>query len=360
MPLIKYRDYRAKPVSREVIRLTNEILEEYAEQGLDLTLRQLHYQFVRRDIYPEEWVDVAYNERLGLDPETKNTQKNYDRLSDVIAAAREAGMVDWDAIKDRGRKVSRFSHWRDATHFIQRVVRQFAIDMWADQPQRVEVWVEKDALSQVIEQAADPFDVPTFAAKGYASASSLWEAAHNRFLQWAQTGQDIVVLHLADHDPSGVHMTEDLQKRLNMYSRHYGELKPCHVTVRRIALTLAQVEQYNPPPNPAKESDSRKPAYVRQFGVEQSWELDALDPPVLIALIREAIQEEMDAEKYEARRASEQQQTRHLKLVAAHWEEVTEFLDDEFSSDDDGAVPDIFDDLDEDDEDDDDEDDEED
>ena len=329
MPRLQYAKYKPKPVAASVIRTCDEILTRYARRGMDLTLRQLHYQLVAHDLYPDEWIDAAYNRKMGLDPNTKNTQKNYDRLGNIVSRAREAGMLDWDHIKDRGRSVSKFPHWGDPADFIKKVTKQFNLDMWEDQPKRVEVWVEKDALSQVIEQAADPFDVPTFATKGYMSSSSAWDAAHNRFRKWADREQEVVIIHLADHDPSGVHMTKDVEERIELYGRGYrDEHKPLQLQVERLALTLDQVEEHNPPPNPAKESDSRMPAYVAEFGITTSWELDALDPEVLVNMIQDAIQSHLDMDLYNARRAQEEHDEEMLKTVADHWDAVVELLED--------------------------------
>jgi hypothetical protein len=85
-----------------------------------------------------------------------------------------------------------------------------------------------------------------------------------------EAGQDVVVLHLGDHDPSGLDMTRDLRDRLSLYSR-------AAVDVQRVALNMDQVGVFNPPPNFAKESDKRFEAYRRQYG-DQCWELDALPP----------------------------------------------------------------------------------
>lgn len=53
--------------------------------------------------------------------------------------------------------------------------------------------------------------------------------------------------------------------------------------------TMAQVRQYNPPPNPAKISDPRAADYIAKHG-NQSWEVDALPPRVLGELITRAVQ----------------------------------------------------------------------
>ena len=101
-----------------------------------------------------------------------------------------------------------------------------------------------------------------------------------------------MVVYLGDHDPSGLDMSRDIQDRLQLMT--YG----MEVDVQRLALNFDQVEDYQPPPNPAKLQDSRAAAYIGLYGME-SWELDALEPQVLDGLISGAIEQFMDLDLYE-------------------------------------------------------------
>jgi hypothetical protein len=321
MPRIKYQDYKPKPTARRLIEDCDQILIEYNNNGFDLTLRQLYYQLVSRDLLPDEWAD---------DAGVKNRMESYNKLKQIIARARDAGMLDWEHIKDRTRAVSEYTHYRDLREFIRRFAPQFVMDMWKDQPRRVQVWYEKAALMQIVEQAADPFDVPTFACRGYGSASSYWEAGQ-RFLEYGNElrPQEVVIIHLGDHDPSGIHMTEDILERIRTYATPWGDF-PDNIDFRveRIALNRDQVDEYQPPPDPAKLTDPRAPAYIELHG-DQSWELDALDPQVLTELIQGAVQEEMNVTLYNRARQREAQLKNQLREVANNWDEVIEFLRDE-------------------------------
>lgn len=276
MPRIRYVDWRPSAKSIQIVKQANEILAEYARQGYDLTLRQLYYQFVARDLLP-------------------NKQASYDMLGQVVSQARDAGLIDWDQIKDRGRSLRGLPHWTDGNDFIQSVAGQYHHDLWLGQPTRVQVWVEKDALSGIVARAANAWDCTYFANKGYVSASSIWEAAQGMLNATnGDTGiRRWVVLHLGDHDPSGLDMTRDVEERLSLYATPWrdGYVRP-QVEVRRIALNMDQVQQYNPPPNPAKVTDSRFKAYQEEYG-DESWELDALEPSVLVDLIGEHIKAEI-------------------------------------------------------------------
>jgi hypothetical protein len=260
-------NFRAKTL--EVIETANTIIDEYKADGYDLTLRQLYYQFVARDIIP-------------------NSQREYNKLGTAINNGRLAGFIDWHSIVDRTRKHQENAHWDSPSEIIESAADSYAIDTRADQSDYLEVWVEKDALVGVIERACEPLDIGYLSCRGYVSQSAMWRAAM-RFKRQEQNGKDCtVLLHLGDHDPSGIDMTRDIQERLNMFGST--------VNVRRIALDMEQVEQYQPPPNPAKTTDSRYAKYIEDYGSE-SWELDALDPRIITDLITDKAADYTDETK---------------------------------------------------------------
>lgn len=303
MPLIAYRPPAFKPDTLAVIEQAVEICADYRRQGYDLTLRQLYYQFVSRDLIP-------------------NNDRSYKRLGSIVSDGRLAGLIDWDYIVDRGRNLYGTPHRDDPGQTIRIASYTHRLDKWEGQPNRVEVWVEKEALASVISRAASSRDVDYLACKGYMSQSEMW-AAGQRYLGYARAGQSVTVLHLGDHDPSGIDMTRDICDRLGEFTR--GEVD---LTVRRIALTRAQVDQYQPPPNPAKITDSRAVDYVRRHG-DESWELDALAPPVLVALINQHIDGLNDSAHYARRSSLEQEHRDLLTLAADRWDSVVDHLQED-------------------------------
>ena len=214
------------PASLDVIEQANEIIAEYLDQGFRLTLRQLYYQFVARALIP-------------------NTQRSYKRLGSIVSDGRRAGMIDWDAIEDRTRNLRSLATWNGPEEIVGACASQFRIDRWADQPCRVEVWIEKDALIGVVEGICEEWRVPYFSCRGYTSDSEIWGAAQ-RLAAHLSNGQRALVLHLGDHDPSGIDMTRDIRDRLALF----GETDK--ITVKRIALTMEQVDSTGPRPTPPK------------------------------------------------------------------------------------------------------------
>lgn len=287
MTMICYREINFRPATRELIDIANEIIEEYEDQGLNLTLRQLYYQFVARGYLA-------------------NTERNYKRLGDIVSDARMAGLISWTAIEDRTRFVRELPSWDNPAHIIRDAALGYRTDKWASQLRRVEVWIEKDALIGVIEGVCQELQVPCFSCRGYVSASELWRASR-RVRKSDDAGQETVILHLGDHDPSGVDMTRDIQDRLV----GFGVAAP----VVRIALTMEQIKALKPPPNPAKQTDARFADYAAKFG-EDSWELDALDPVYLVRLVRRSVEALRDEALWNKAVRREERQRKVLKKIS--------------------------------------------
>ena len=299
MPTIAYIDKTFTGKSLAIIDQANGICADYRRQGYDLTLRQLYYQFVARGYLA-------------------NKDTEYKRLGNIINDARLAGLLDWNYIVDRTRNLRGLSHWETPSSVIDSAAYGYRTDRWANQGHRVEVWIEKDALVGVIANACNRLDVPFFSCRGYTSQSELWGAGQ-RLARYSRLGQDPIVIHLGDHDPSGIDMTRDIGDRLALFG--------AEVTVRRIALNMDQVDQYQPPPNPAKLTDARATGYITRFGNE-SWELDALDPTTLDALITATIDDYRDPEQWDEDTDAMQADRDLLTEAASRWHEIASYLHD--------------------------------
>lgn len=303
--------------SLDVLHVALEVIEDYSAQGYTLSLRQLYYQLVSKNIVP-------------------NTEQSYSRVGNIIADARMAGLADWEMIEDRNRSTVKNNHWNGPRDIVQAAARQFRINRWETQPNYVEVMVEKQALEGVLEPVCRELDVPFTSNKGYSSVSMMFETGQRlkeRFSErvdsrkllgekWNEFGRfpireliekdwfpdkfyselsdaktplfsltkeaikegwpRIVILYMGDHDPSGIDMTRDVRERLSLFS-DYTPLE-----VHRLALNMEQIEELQPPENPAKMTDSRAKSYVEKFGTS-SWELDAVKPEQLAALVRNQI-----------------------------------------------------------------------
>lgn len=275
-----YISQNFKPATLDLIKTINGIVTEYVDQGYRLTVRQLYYQLVARGVI-------------------ENTIRSYKNAASVISDGRLAGLIDWDAIEDRTREFIRRSHWDTGGDILRSAAQSFHMDMWENQKSRVFVVVEKEALAGVLDRVCREFDVPLLAARGYPSGTVLREFSLSDLIPCIRSKQTPYILHLGDHDPSGLDMTRDLSERFAMFiaGRPAGDLGG---NLSRIALNMPQVEELKPPPNPAKTTDARYDGYRREFG-EESWELDALPPEYLSKLVRTHIKKHIDKKPWSER-----------------------------------------------------------
>ncbi|MGV8119502.1 MAG: hypothetical protein AB2L14_07020 [Candidatus Xenobiia bacterium LiM19] len=291
--------------SKEALQYVDRVNEILAGlQGYwPLTLRQVYYQLVAAG-------------------DIQNNTGQYNKLSRILTKARLSELVSWDAIEDRSRSTLSSYRWGDRDSYISAVTeylfKSYRRDLLQDQAQALEIWVEKDALSRVCERSADPYGVPVIVARGFSSISYVHEC-RKRILENIGNGHNTVILYFGDLDPSGWEMLpamlETLQREMNL-----GDL----VTGVRCALKLDQVNFYNLPKNPdaLKPTDTRAKKYMKLFG-DLAVELDALPPAELEALVKKAIEDNIDISLYTAQ---QQQAKVDIKSLSSIREKVKQYI----------------------------------
>lgn len=263
----RFRFEKIKAEKMIYIAFINGILEEYEKQGYSLTLRQLYYQLVARHKIP-------------------NVVQEYSKLSSALVAARMNGLTDWDMIEDRTRKPHLLYWVLNIEEAVQDMVRDYRLNRQRGQKNYVEIWTEKDAVSNILKRASEHFHVKLMANRGYSSCSAMKEA----FDRMETSGKKAIIIYVGDHDPSGLDMIRDIRERLDEFGVEEFE-------VDHVALTKEQVEEYKPPPNPAKITDPRAKWYISEHGSE-SWELDALRPNDLERIVRKSVEKYIDLDLF--------------------------------------------------------------
>lgn len=288
--------------NQSLLMAINDIIDDYHNQGYKLSLRQLFYQLVVREIIP-------------------NQKAEYSKLSTILTKGRMAGVVDWEAIEDRLREPFRHGAWESPREIINACAAQYRRDRMENQDVYLEVWVEKDALSAVLRRAVEPYGCRLMVNRGYSSTTAMHDA-FKRFVEPWEQGQTVKILYLGDHDPSGMDMVRDISARVETFVRGSTEVNENRAPfeIERLALTMDQIEEYSPPPNPAKIKDPRADAYIAKFG-KVSWEVDALPPEVLNSLVEHGIQRMIDLDTLDASREQERKERQVLKDLADGMEE---------------------------------------
>lgn len=357
-----------KPVlCREIVG----IVTKYARQNYTLTLRQLYYQLVAGDVIPND--DVVYK-----------------KLSGVLGDLRYCGLIDWNAIEDRGR-VPYLPYWAESVpDALNDIARSFRLDRQQGQPKMIEIWTEKDAVSGILKRTTVQYHIRLVVNKGYSSDSAMY-SAYERFLTAINGGQKVVILYFGDHDPSGLDMIRDIRERIlfflaagermtineydfrvaledvtlddlvdqgylddsvvqkfyecNRSDKELNDDDLDRITIAwrmkyiaekffevvPIGLTMEQIDEYNPPPNPAKITDPRAKDYIASYG-GVSWEVDALPPDVMSQILDDAILENMDSDIFEAVVVREKRGIAHIKQFANSYKPDAE-IDTDFGAD---------------------------
>lgn len=267
-----------------------EIAEEYAKDGMSLTLRQMYYQFVSR----------------GLET---NGQHVYKRIGSVLTDARFSGEFPIHYLEDRGRDTGE-PDWSTNDDDVDAALEETASAIrscpywyirrsrWWGQEKVVSVWVEKEALAGVFADPCEKLGVSLFPCKGYPSVSALWawhqEVVKTRELFEDEFGwaPDPVILYFGDFDPDGWEIPRSAVR--NLYRLQNLGTDGFNIEVERLALNLDQIRKYKPPPFPAKVSSARYASYIEEHGIDDAWELDALEPRVLRQLIEDGVARHFD------------------------------------------------------------------
>ncbi len=280
------------------LMIINGIIDDYYAQGYRLTLRQLYYQLVTKDVIP-------------------NHLREYAKLSDLLKKGRMAGIVDWDAIVDRNR-IPRIPFWSDDPEdAVKEMVDQYRIDRQRDQDVYVEIWVEKDALSEIMYRKSAHYHMNLCVNRGYSSCTAVYRSYERFKYQAVNLKKPCTILYFGDHDPSGLDMAlRDINERLEEFGTS--------VDVKHVGITMEQIHELNPPPNPAKMSDPRAGWYVNEFG-DKSWEVDALPPDYIENVIDEQIQGLIDMDKFDAIVAEEKVEQKQLAEMPKRIDGLDEF-----------------------------------
>ena len=248
-----------------------------------MTLRQVYYQLVSRQVI-------------------ENNRGQYQALSNALVYARREGLIAWDWLEDRLRRPRTVSMWADLSDFARTVQNAYRRDVWATQPQSVECWLEKDALSGVFESVLRDYGVTLNVGRGYDGWTSIKDAAERY-----GDGSTTSVLYFGDFDPSGEDMARSLRDRLADLGAEPDIVK--------CALTMADVRRYNLPPDMTKKTDTRRGKHIAQYG-DVCVELDALPVDVLTARIRSEIEKRLDMSALAKVRQVEKTEREKLKQIA--------------------------------------------
>jgi hypothetical protein len=221
----------------------------------------------------------------------KKVEGEYKRtVIRLLTEMREAGDIPFDWIADNTRWMRKPTTYTGLDACLKSTSNFYRRDLWAAMPVYVEVWCEKDALAGVLLEETRPYDVPLMVARGYSSISFLHSAA--KMIE--AIDKPAHIYHFGDLDPSGVDAARDIEAKLRRYA------PDAEIHFSRPAVTREQVEAWNLPSRPTKQTDTRAKKFVGT-----SVELDAIPVQQLRDLCRECIERHVDQEQLAILRVAE-------------------------------------------------------
>lgn len=260
--------YIARPINRH--RRTRQEVEEIRaalyrllSQEKPMTVRQVFYRLVSQGVI--EKTENEYN----------------STVCRLLSEMRKAGTIPYDWIADNTRWMRKTDSYRSLSQMLTSQKKLYRRALWDNQPDYVEVWLEKDALAGVLMDVTDPWDVPLMVSRGFSSLSFLYEAAS----EIKAREQPAYLYYLGDFDPSGLLIPKKIEENLRAMAPE------CEIHFKRVAVNPEQITAMNLPTRPTKKTNS----HARDFG-DQSVEVDAIPPQVLKGMVRDLIVSHINVE----------------------------------------------------------------
>jgi len=268
-----FAPYRPQAPALALIEAVRTVLGDYRDH-LPMTLRQVFYRLVSAEVIGK-------------------TENDYGRMCEIVGRARRSRLIDMSVFRDDGFRQRPPPGYEDEDALL-RLFRQdietFTLDRQIGQPRRIVLWCEAAGMVPQLERVAHEYSVPVASSSGFDSIT----AKHAQAKEIAGSGFPTTVLHIGDHDPSGVHVFGSLDEDVRAFANAYAG--DCSFT--RLAVTPEQVEEHGLPKAPPKETDNRSFEGM-------TTQAEALDPKTLAGIVRAAIEKRQDGETRRAVIASE-------------------------------------------------------
>ncbi len=273
--LVSLRQLRGD--SHELAAIATELAIEFQP----ITLRGLFYRVVS----------------VGYFPSTDH--KYYSKLGRLLCTLRRSGLIPYEWIVDNLRSTLKASSWSGLEDFADTTRDAYRKDFWANLPDYVHVFIEKDAMSGVVQPVTTELDVPLSPVRGYTSDTF----AHDVGTQWRDIDKPVHCYYLGDFDPSGFDLERSLREKLEEHSGLTFN-NDCGASWTRLGLNSNDFEDHDLISLDPKQSDTRTKKFVKKYG-DRCAEIDALSPHEVRRRVREAIESHIPVSEWERLKAVE-------------------------------------------------------
>jgi hypothetical protein len=227
----------------------------------------------------------------------EKTEAGYRQVQRQILLMRREGVLPWSFIADGTRWQRKPVSYNRAEDALAELARTYRQNLWRRQNLRIEVWLEKDALAAVVDEATSKWDVALMVSRGQSSDTFCYSAAQAALEAW-EYGITTHIFALFDADRSGRIAAEKVREKLHIYSSGVP------IKYELLAVTDEQIEAWRLPSRPAKENSA-----------EIAVELDAIPPDRLVALVNDAIVDLIDPHAWRLEQAVEESERKILERM---------------------------------------------
>jgi hypothetical protein len=248
------------------LEAVKEAIYNVVAENEPMTVRQVFYQMVSS----------------GIISKTEASYKNV--VVRLLGLMRREGDLPFAWIADNTRWMRKPRTYSSLEQALDQTARTYRRALWDQQHAYVEIWLEKDALAGVLYDVTEEWDVPLMVTRGYPSLSYLHTAAE----AISEENRSCFIYYFGDHDPSGVDIPRKVEQDLRTFA------PDAELQFQRVAVTPAQIEEWELPTRPTKKSDTRGKNFVGE-----SVEVDAIPPARLRDLCRQSIEGHVDPDQLE-------------------------------------------------------------
>jgi hypothetical protein len=276
---------RGRPLGATAQSIRDHVLDDLVGRYDRMTVRQVYYA-----------LEVA-----GV---VEKTEGGYRQVQRQLLIMREKEMLPWSFIADGTRWQRKPDTWRSSGAYVQAMARNYRRDLWQSQGVRIEVWLEKDALADVVTAVTDAWDVSLMVSRGQSSATYIYSAAQAARHAFEDFECETFIYLLYDFDAGGERAARTIARELPIKAE-----VPVHT--ERLAVTAEQIMAWQLPTRLAKKSDPE----AKKHG-PIAVELDAIPPDRLTGLVADAITQHVDQGQWEIEQTIEREEREGLLELA--------------------------------------------
>jgi hypothetical protein len=298
--------YRARTIKRD--RRTADRVAQLDAQILGV-LREDHPQSVRHVFY--RMTDPRLPESV------EKSDRGYRHVQSRCVAMRRNGRLPYGWLSDSGRMGYFVDVFSGRADFVRRMAGMYRADLWADAECRCEVWCESRSIAGVILADCQELAVSLYPCGGFTSITFAHDVA--QAMNAADDGRQTVVFYIGDHDPAGVLIDVALERELRTHLR-----PDVRMQFVRLGVTAEQVEEYDLPRKPRKESERRA------LHIDCAVEAEAMPASIMRALLRDAIEALLPPHALAVAKVAEESEREGLRWIAR----LEEIIGDDRDADD--------------------------